>query len=233
MTTPHPLDRPVWNTLRSGWASLMQGNEGAMRLEPDHGPFAAAADHSEASLAALCALIPAGGEIWTVEAAEMPDLPGAHKLKCAELVQMVAPSIDPVPPTQDCLDLGEGDAGEMRALALLTKPGPFFPKTHRLGRFVGIRREGRLIAMAGERMRLDGLCEVSGVCTLPDCRGQGLAAQLMSVVSARILARGETPFLHSYAANNGAIALYERLGFKIRATMTVTIFSAHPAEAGE
>jgi len=232
MTAPHPLDRPIWNTLQSGWSSFAQGDERALRLEPDHGPFGAVADHSEPSLAALCALIPDGGEIWAVEAAEMPDIPGAAKLRTASLVQMVAESFSAVAASEDILDLGEADATEMRALALLTQPGPFFPKTHRLGNFVGIRREGRLIAMAGERMRLGGYCEVSGVCTLPECRGQGLAAQLMSVVSARILARGETPFLHSYAANSGAIALYERLGFKIRATMTVTIFSTEPPKTG-
>jgi ribosomal protein S18 acetylase RimI-like enzyme len=231
MTDPHPLDRPAWNALTSGWAPLAQGNERALRLEPDHGPFAATADFSEAALAALPALIPPGRQIWITETAEMPDIPGAARLRSAELVQMVANSLNPMTGGDEILDLQESDAAEMRALAHLTQPGPFLPLTHRLGDFVGIRREGTLVAMAGERMRLDGYCEVSGVCTLPECRGQGLAGVLISVVAGRMLARGDTPFLHSYAANAGAIALYERLGFEKRTPMTVTIFGEELPEA--
>jgi predicted GNAT family acetyltransferase len=77
--------------------------------------------------------------------------------------------------------------------------------------------------MAGERMRMPGLCEVSGVCTHPDHRGRGLAGALMSIVAERIIACGETPFLHSYAHNEGAIALYESLGFRIRTNVELTI----------
>lgn len=228
MTDPHPLDRPVWSALNSGWASLAQGNEKALRLEPDYGPFGASADFSDSALAELAALIPPGGEIWTPEADEIPDIPGATRLGSAELVQMVAGSLNPMTCGDDIVDLQESDAAEMRALAHQTQPGPFFAKTHRLGHFVGIKRGGKLVAMAGERMRLDSYCEVSGVCTLPECRGQGLAGTLMSVVASRMLDRGETPFLHSYATNTGAIALYERLGFAIRTPMTVTIFGEKP-----
>ena len=230
MTDPHPLDRPAWSALKSCWASLAQGNEKALRLEPEHGPFGASADFSESSLAALAALIPPGGQIWTPEADEIPDIPGAIRLGSAGLAQMVASRLNPMTGQDDILDLQESDSAEMRALAHLTQPGPFFALTHRLGQFVGIKREGKLVAMAGERMRMDGFCEVSGVCTLPECRGQGLAGALMSVVAARMLDRGETPFLHSYAKNSGAIALYERLGFAIRKPMTVTIFGRIPQE---
>ncbi|MEI9963878.1 MAG: GNAT family N-acetyltransferase [Caulobacteraceae bacterium] len=104
----------------------------------------------------------------------------------------------------------------MLALATLTQPGPFFARTHQLGDFIGVKQEGRLVAMAGERMRPTGFTEVSGVCTHPDWRGRGYAAGLMRLVAARILARGETPFLHVYASNTGAIALYEALGFRLR-----------------
>jgi predicted GNAT family acetyltransferase len=77
--------------------------------------------------------------------------------------------------------------------------------------------------MAGERMKPDGFTEVSGVCTHPDWRGRGYAGGLMRLVARRILARGETPFLHAYATNEGAIALYRSLGFAIRRQVTATI----------
>lgn len=114
----------------------------------------------------------------------------------------------------------------MLALATLTKPGPFLPRTHCLGEFWGVREDGRLLAMAGERMKLDGFTEVSGVCSHPDARAQGYAGLLSRHVAARVFARGETPFLHAYASNQGAIRLYERLGFVVRLQVTVTRLSA-------
>src|SRR6185437_12341711 len=100
------------------------------------------------------------------------------------------------------------DGPQMLKLAALTEPGPFFERTHQLGDFIGVKEDGRLIAMAGERMRPDAFTEISGVCTHPDFRGRGYAAALTMEVAARIRARGDTPFLHVYAANAAAIRLY-------------------------
>ncbi len=119
--------------------------------------------------------------------------------------------------------LTEADAPEMLALATATKPGPFAARTHQLGDFVGVKHEGRLVAMAGERMKPDGFTEVSGVCTDPEYRGRGYAGGLMRAVAERILARGEVPFLHVYAHNAGAIALYEALGFTFRRALVMSV----------
>ncbi len=228
MTTPiHPLDRPVWSALNSGWADLSERSGSAVRLDRDYGPFAAVDDGAPDGLAALAPLLTPGEETWLVETETLPALPAAMlKLGEARCVQMVAASIDATPPAFEIAALDEGDAAEMRALAVLTKPGPFRGKTHRLGRFVGVREKGRLVAMAGERMRLDGFVEVSGVCTHPDHRGRGYAGALMRQVAARILAEGDTPFLHAYASNGGAIALYETLGFRTRAEILLTTVTA-------
>lgn len=152
--------------------------------------------------------------------------PGTRLVREAMLVQMVADEIFGSPAPFDAVVLTEEDAAEMRALALMTKPGPFLPLTHRLGRFIGIKEQGRLIAMAGERMRMPGFAEVSGVCTHPDHRGQGHAKRLMQTVARAMLERGETPFLHAYAAHEATVALYETLGFRVRARMHMMVIAA-------
>lgn len=221
----HPLDRPVWSALTSRQAGLAQGDGRALRFVADHNVFAASADATLESLAALSALIPAGGVVWTVEAAEMPQPPATTLVKEALCCQMLCPALRGKAAGFAVEELGDADAAEMLALATLTEPGPFFAQTHRLGGFVGVKQDGRLVAMAGERMKPDGFTEVSGVCTHPDFRGRGYAAGLMRVVIDRILARGEMPFLHVYATNAGAIALYETLGFAVRTNVGVRVLA--------
>ena len=117
--------------------------------------------------------------------------------------------------------LGDDDVPEMLALTALTNPGPFLPRTIEMGDYVGVRDEGKLVAMAGERFRVPGWTEVSAVCTAPTHRGRGLATRLLRAVAAGIEARGEGVFLHVVATNTGAIRLYEALGFSIRGRRTV------------
>jgi predicted GNAT family acetyltransferase len=220
-----PLDNPAWTALRTTQQALAVGSGPALRYDQDHAIFAAIEDHGPASLAALAALIAATGPAILLERAPLPPWPGLHVEKSRAGVQMVAEAL--APPRAGCrfVELGDGDGAEMLALATLTEPGPFFAKTHRLGSFIGVREGGRLVAMAGERMKLPGLTEVSGVCTHPDYRGRGLAGALMSVVARRIADRGETPFLHAYADNKGAIALYEALGFRLRCEVAATVIA--------
>ena len=220
----HILDRPVWNALATRQAALAEGDARAWRLADAYGVFVAAADGSAESAAAVRALIPEGGELWAIEARSMPVPAGVRVAKEALLHQMVAEALTPAPPPAfEIVPLGETEAHEMFVLARLTEPGPYNAGTHRLGEFVGVKQGGRLVAMAGERMRPEGFTEVSGVCTHPEFRGRGYAGALMRRVTAAILARGETPFLHSYASNAGAIALYESLGFRFRAEIAATV----------
>ena len=219
-----PLDRPVWTALNTGWAHLAVGGARARRLHPDYGPFAASADAEPASLAALAALAdapPGAFALATIDIEASPPPPGLHDLRREPTVQMVWAG-GPAPDADGAvfLPLGDADGAEMLALAELTRPGPFARRTHRLSQFLGVRDEGRLVAMAGERMRLPGFSELSGVCTHPDARGRGLAAALSRAVTARILARGETPFLHAWASNTGAIRIYEALGYRVRTELT-------------
>jgi predicted GNAT family acetyltransferase len=219
-----PLARPVWSALRGRQTGLALAHGRARRFRPDVGLFASVDDETPEALADLGALIARHGQVGLVEPAAPPAVAGAEALSSALCWQMTARELRPAPaPDAPILPLGDGDAAEMLELATLTRPGPFFANTHRLGGFVGIRLDGRLLAMAGERMKTEGASEVSGVCTHPDARGRGYASALMRAVAGRILARGETPFLHAYPDNNAAISLHRSLGFEPRRELTFTI----------
>jgi ribosomal protein S18 acetylase RimI-like enzyme len=223
----HPLDRPVWHMLTDSRPDLAIADGAAVRIDPAYGPFAAARDPGPEALAALAATLRGPDDrIGVVERTAWPVAPGTQALGGGDLVQMVWEGPAPEEPDDARIALlGEADAPEMAALAHATEPGPWGPATHRYGDYYGIRIDGRLASMAGERMRLPGYAELSGVSTWPEFRGQGLAASLVRRVVRGFLARGDTPFLHCYAANAGAVALYERLGFRVRAGMSFTILA--------
>ena len=118
------------------------------------------------------------------------------------------------------------DVPEVLDLVERTRPGPFRKRTIELGSYLGIRRDGALIAMAGERMRLPGYTEISAVCTDPAFRGAGLASRLINALAVGIRARGDIPFLHTAADNSGAIRLYEHLGFDLRIHLEFAAYRA-------
>ncbi|THD58621.1 GNAT family N-acetyltransferase [Phenylobacterium sp.] len=225
--TAHPLDRPVWSALTNRQADLALGDTHALRMDPDYGLFAAAADRTRQSLAALGALTPASGALALVEADRPPRVPGT-RCELRYIWQMTAEALRPHAasrPDFEIVPLTEDDAPQMLALATLTEPGPFFSRTHRLGDFIGVKARGQLLAMAGERMKPVGFTEISGVCTHPNHRGYGYAAALTYLATQRVLERGEQPFLHVYAHNKAAIALYEALGFSLRREMAMAVLT--------
>jgi predicted GNAT family acetyltransferase len=220
----HVLDRPVWESLVSRHATLSQGGPLAKRYVPDVNLFASARDDGAEALAALAELVKPGEHVYVLQVPGIAVPETLHAAKTALGVQMVAARPIAAEPGSDAvLPLGDADAPEMLALAQLTQPGPFLARTHVMGRFIGIRIDGRLAAMAGERMHVPGHTELSGVCTHPDFRGRGLARRLSATVCAGIEARGETPFLHAWKNNHSAIALYEKLGFRWRTDVNVTV----------
>jgi predicted GNAT family acetyltransferase len=224
----HALDRPIWTSLSTYHTSLAEGDMRAMRYLPDVNLFASARDDGSDAQAALGALVRPGEHVYILQVPPIVVPPALRATRTAMGVQMVATRPVASEGDDELVPLTDADAPEMVALATLTEPGPFFLRTHRMGRFLGIRRQGRLAAMAGERMRFAGHTEVSGVCTHPEFRGQGLARRLSAAVTAGIQERGDQAFLHAWSTNAAAITLYRTLGFEVRTEVNVAVLERDP-----
>ena len=209
-----PLDRPIWHALCGRQAGFAVGAGLARRFRADVSPFIACVDDSPEALAEVAPLLALGETALFLQRGSVPLPPGTRAVESGKGVQMVAWDYAASDPPAGIVALGESDAAEMLALTTLTQPGPFRARTHELSQFWGVKEDGRLLAMAGERLKLPGMSEVSGVCSHPEARGRGLAALLSRHVASEIIRRGEVPFLHAYAGNDGAIRLYEKLGFQ-------------------
>lgn len=216
----HPLDRAVWNALTTRQAHLAIAEGGVRRFDPDHALFAAADADGTADDWLALARVTGRLALFETDPVVPRGLVEADRIDCQ---QMICTALTAGGRDLAFEPLTDADGPEMLALATLTQPGPFFGKTHRLGSFIGVRREGRLIAMAGARLNLDGFTEVSGVCTHPDHRGQGYAGALMRVVAQRTLEAGDTVFLHARIGHAATIAFYETLGFQRRTTPSYVV----------
>ncbi|MFD4276392.1 GNAT family N-acetyltransferase [Streptomyces cyaneofuscatus] len=213
---PHPLDNPALASLTGPHAHFAERRGRILRYPVDVTPWTAHPAVPDArDWADLAALAGPGGTIgMNTLRGEPPQ--GWEILHRIGGVQLVDVSVVPEPDAE-AVRLGPADVPEMLDLVARTRPGPFLPRTVELGTYLGIRRGGALVAMAGERLHPPGWTEISGVCTDASVRGQGLASRLVRAVAYGIRERGETPFLHTSAANAVAIRLYESLGFQLRA----------------
>jgi predicted GNAT family acetyltransferase len=216
------LDDPVYASLCGAHARLAQVRGRARRYPVDVAPFLglpsppSAQDWRDAA-----SLVEAGTYVAVrLRGAEVPN--AWQAVQAFNLVQMIGERVNGVD-CSEAIQLGAADVPEILELVAQTEPGPFLARTIELGDYLGIRRGGALVAMAGERFHLDGWREISAVCTRPDHRGEGLASQLTGALIAGIQRRSERPFLHAISTNTGAIRLYEELGFRVRQTATLTV----------
>jgi ribosomal protein S18 acetylase RimI-like enzyme len=213
----HPLGNPIWQALTTSQAQFAQISGPSRRFPPDISPLAGFSAPSVEAYDALVGITRPGdviGVLLEEEPAEPPS--GWSVVEATSLIQMLHEDDLSSDPPLELIELTETDAPEMLALAELTRPGPFGNRTGQLGLYLGIRQEGNLAAMAGERLRMPGYAEVSAVCTHPDYLGRGYAAILIAEIVARMRRRNEQPFLHVRPENRRAIELYQRLGFNIR-----------------
>jgi ribosomal protein S18 acetylase RimI-like enzyme len=226
MSSNHPdLDRAAWLALNGPQAQFGQVLGNAARYRPEFSPFGATDSDTKIAATDLAALVPAG-EVVIIFGSDA-ERPGFERVYTGRAHQMVLDSElhrAPLPDGVQARELTLDDAGAVRDLVRLTRPGPWTDRSFELGRFLGVVEDGRLIAMTGERLWLPGYREVSAVCTHPEARGRGLAAALVSQGAGAMQARGEIPFLHVDAQNPGAERVYARLGFRLRAEFPVAAY---------
>jgi len=223
----HPLDNVVWKALTTRQSGFAESFDQACRFLPEVSTVAAILEPTAHGYQSLAKLVAPGKTVNLALDAPYQAQPGWTLIFGAPMPQFVYESTSlAAPPSAsglEILELGAADADEMMELTALTKPGPFSKRTHELGTYLGIRQEGKLIAMAGERLKPPGYTEVSAVCTHPEHTGRGYARILMMEVMRRIMGRGETPFLHVREDNLHAIQLYERMGFRRRVTLHLAV----------
>jgi GNAT superfamily N-acetyltransferase len=227
MTTFDALDNPIWESLTSAHTNLARSNGAARRYASQVSPLAAMSDPTVAAFSDLAALVKLGEHVGLFTAEPLPVPEGWETVRSRPIEQMICTELtwkSGSPP----LELGRNDVPEMLALTAATQPGPFLTETIRMGRYYGIRSDdGRLVAMAGERLKLDGCTEISAVCTTSEFRGHGLAQTLVAYLAAQTLNEGRIPFLH-VKAENGAKFLYQKLGFRVRRTIQLTVIGPKP-----
>lgn len=219
----HPLDNPVWDALHGPQREVAESGGLAARYLPVVSPFGAfpeppGPEHWDAMERLVG---PGGVVIVTGHTATPPDGWGVEYDGVG--VQMTGEALADRPsdvaalrPDLRVVPLGGPDSADMVELVALARPGPFSARTWELGGYVGVHRDGRLVAMAGQRFRPVGWCEISAVATNPEYRRQGLGDHLVRVVAAGVVGRGEVPVLHAAADNTDAIRLYEAMGFTHR-----------------
>jgi ribosomal protein S18 acetylase RimI-like enzyme len=215
----HPLDNPALFSLRGPHAHVAERQGSVLRYPADMAPFAALPEPADASVWRDVADLFRPGGVVVVAGITSPPPPDWEVVMNGPGVQLQGEAVTGKDDPEAVVLTGD-DVPEMLDLVARTAPGPFLPRTIEMGNYLGIHRDGALIAMAGERLHPPGWTEISAVCTDDAFRGQGLATRLVLAVAAGIRARGETPFLHASAGNTNAIRLYESLGFTLRRRLT-------------
>lgn len=210
------LDNPAWSSLTGAHARFASGNALVRRYPEDVCPFVGIKDWSDPDVwDAIIDVFGHGAEVGVSHAE--PTLPdGWVRRGTHPGVQLVQTARLRPRPCEEAVELGLEDAPAMLDLVQRTQPGPFLPRTVEMGRYIGVKREGELVAMAGERLHPAGWTEISAVCVDPAFRRQGLASRLVLDVAHGIQGRGDKALMHASAANTAAISGYQKLGFRLR-----------------
>lgn len=224
----HPLKNVIWQALNTRQAQFAESFDQARRFPREVTSLGGFQEPDEEGYRSLAGLQRPGDATALFLEEPYQARPGFELIGAAPLLEMVCENGASTPAARTngeplFVELGHQDSPEMVELTALTKPGPFGTRTHELGTYLGIRHDGKLVAMSGERLKVPGYTEVSAVCTHPEHTGKGYARSLMMEVMRRIRERGEIPMLHVRQDNLRAIELYERLGYRTHAVVHLAV----------
>ena len=218
------LDNPIWHALSSAHAHFAEGDDLAKRYQTDIGPLSGMKDQSPEAYRSLARLL-GQDDLAVLFLTDLPTPPDSLRLiRCFPMYQMTCVSPPQITDRYFTIEeLTTPNVPEMIKLAEATEPGPFRQRTIELGGYKGIRVDGRLASMTGQRCGLNDFTEVSAVCTWPEFRGRGYANALVATVANGVFQQNKTPFLGVREDNAGAVRVYEKVGFKIRRSLHVTV----------
>jgi len=215
-----PFANAISNALHTSHQHLALTHNLALKYPADIAPFACLAENSPAALSDLHTLM-APGETTYILGDDPPSPTNTLLYRGATpCLQMAFPENAALPAINSALPISPltcADAPAMVALTDAAFPGFFRLRTCVMGAYFGIWNPAdttQLIAMAGERLILHPTREISGICTHPDHRGQGLAAALTAHVLHHQRSLQARSVLHVVSTNQSAISLYHRLGFQ-------------------
>ncbi|MEO6254886.1 MAG: GNAT family N-acetyltransferase [Ferruginibacter sp.] len=215
------LDNPAWYALRETHSGFALGTDEFKRYDPEIVLFSGYDPGAKNIFQQLNKVFKPTDSFFLFD--KFPALPANYQFETiVECMQMVCETPVPANITEDLVSLGETNSPEMYALVSQVFPGYYLPNSRLMGNFFGIFKEEKLVAMAGERLRMDGLTEISAVVTHPDWLGRKFAQQLVSHLTDKNLQQGITPFLHTGSGNERAIRIYELLGYTKRRVIPVT-----------
>jgi ribosomal protein S18 acetylase RimI-like enzyme len=219
-----PLDNAVWTALTTKQSQVAHSSALARRFPPEMTLLGALAANTAMAFDSLAQLIQR--DAVTLYFTSPPQIPAGWEIvRAVELHQMVQEA-EATPPsaeqdaTPKVIELTPSDVPEMSVLYTATRPGrTLCQRIQKLGQFLGIRDEGKLVAMGGLRLHLPGYREITTVATLPSHEGRGYATAIVMASMARIHTAGNKPFLTVGTGNTRAIDIYHRLGFKERTVL--------------
>ena len=208
------LDNPVWHSLSETHKDLSIDYHNIKFYQPAYCPFGGFIDNNNVAsrIDEYSKLI---NNLFVV--GEKPFFSNKLFLKKELIcVQMVLEKKTEAGIEEDLIKLDNAFSGALSSLVNEVQPGYFKKKTNLMGDYFGIVKDGKLVAVTGERMKMKNFTEVSAVVTHPFYTGKGYARQLVGHTVNKIFDENKIPYLHVAETNLGAIRLYEKLGFTTR-----------------
>lgn len=224
------LKNPVWHSLEETHKHFAIDYNGTKFYEPEICPFGAFSDETKTE-EALNKYAKISDSFFLVSENQTPTIDESKVIleRKVDGCQMVLKELAKVEITEKIILLDESYIDEIYNLVWLVMPGYYKKRTFEMGKYYGIIKDNKLVAIAGQRMQTNLFIEVSAVVTHPNYTRKGLAKQLIAYNTKNILKENKTPILHTNKGNL-AIPLYEKLGYELTRDMNWWFYRKKQAE---